>query len=309
MLEGGASSPSRQHEERPVSKDYPTLFGCEQGAGGHVVVIGLPYDRGTAPEHAGCAAAPQAVRRLSAPEVLRVKQGAIYDLARREIIFPGSVISDLGDLKYRPNQSDDDYLEFVTHAISLVAREGKRPLVLGGDHLVTLPVLRGLARAGRRVQIVQLDAHHDFDVIERGERPTHATFVSYIVAEELAEKVLQIGIRGLSWGVPPMPEGVACVKLSELGDALLPGVDVYLTVDTDAFDPSVAPAVQYPEPGGLTLSALGEVLAIFREKGLRGAGADWTEYSPALDPANCLTGRFILHGLAHIVRYLSEEPA
>jgi len=292
---------------RQPAKSFPTLFGCETGAGGNVVVIGLPYDRGSAPEHAGCAAAPHVVRRLSAPEVLRVKHGAIYDLARREIIFQGHVLSDLGDLKYRPGQSDDEYLEFLAHAILLVAREGKRPLMLGGDHLVTLFALRGIARAGRRVQVVQLDAHHDYDAIEFGERPTHATFVSFIAAERLAEKVIQIGVRGHSWGAPAALDGVVCAGLLELRDALLPGVDVYFTIDTDAFDPSVAPAVHFPEPGGLGFCALGEVLDIFRAKGLRGAGADWTEYSPSLDSANQLTGRFVLRGLAHVVRYLSNE--
>jgi arginase family enzyme len=76
-------------------------------------------------------------------------------------------------------------------------------------------------------------------------------------------------------------------------------------VDTDAFDPAVAPAVQFPQPMGLELGALLEVLDTFRDLGLRGAGADWTEYSPSLDPANLVTGRLVLHGLAHIVRYLS----
>lgn len=303
----GSQSKPMPDGTRSVAKSYPTLYGCEAGTGGSVVFIGLPYDRGTAPEHAGCAAAPQVVRRLSAPEVLRVKHGALYDLARRKIVFLGHVLSDLGDLKYRPSQSDDDFIEFVTHAVWLLAREGKRPLVLGGDHLVTLFALRGIARAGRRVQVVQLDAHHDYDAIELGERPTHATFVSFIAAERLAEKVLQVGVRGFSWGAPSVPDSVVCVALSELRTALLPGVDVYLTVDTDAFDPSVAPAVHFPEPGGLGFCALEEVLDILRVEGIRGAGADWTEYSPSLDSANQLTGRFVLHGLAHIVRYLSEE--
>lgn len=271
------------------------------------MVVGLPYDRGTAPEHAGAAAAPQVLRRLSAPEALCVKQGQLFDLARREVVFSGYVVSDLGDLRFRPNQSDDDYQEFVTNAVSLVAREGKRPLVLGGDHLVTLLALRGLVRAGRKVQIVQLDAHNDYDAMVPGERATHATFISFVVAEGLAEKVIQIGVRGLSWGAPPVPDGVVCVDLIGLRAALLPEVDVYLTVDTDAFDPSITPAVHYPEPGGLTFFALGEVMNSLRAAGLRGAGADWTEYSPALDTPNRLTGRFILQGLAQIIRYLSEE--
>jgi arginase family enzyme len=273
------------------------------------VVIGFPYDRGTTPEHAGCAEAPHTIRRLSEPEATRVKHGAIYDLATRAVVFPGHSLSDIGNLRYRPEQSDDDYLEFFTHSICLLAREGKRPLTLGGDHLATLLTLRGIARAGRRVQVVQLDAHHDYDAIGAGERPTHATFISFVASEGLVENVVQIGVRGMARGIPKPPDGVVCLPLSQLKEALLPGVDVYLTVDTDAFDPSVAPAVQFPLPMGLELGALLEVLNTFRDLGLRGAGADWTEYSPSLDPVNLLTGRLVLHGLAYIVQYLSAESS
>jgi arginase family enzyme len=290
-----------------VSKTYPTLFGCEQGSGGEIVVIGLPYDRGTPSDQPGCVLAPQLVRRISAPEVFCVKRGAVYDLAQKEVMFQGHLLSDLGDLKCRPSQSDDDYCEFVTHAVSLLVREHKVPLSLGGDHLITLLVLRGIARAGRKIQVVQLDAHHDYDFVESGELPTHATFVSFIAMENLAEKVIQVGVRGLSWDRPSPPDGVVCVELADLQSELIPGVDVYLTIDTDAFDPSVAPAVHFPIPGGLTFSVLEEVLNILRKSGLHAAGADWTEYSPALDSANYITGRFILQGLAHILRYLSSE--
>jgi arginase family enzyme len=217
------------------------------------------------------------------------------------------MLSDLGDLKFRPSQSDDNYLCFASNAIRLLSEAGKYPLVLGGDHLITLIALRGLAAAGRSVQIVQLDAHHDFDDVASDERPTHATFVNHVVSEGLAKQILQIGVRGLSWGAPKLPDRVRTIALSALRDELIPNVDVYLTIDTDAFDPAVAPAVHFPEPCGLSLGALAEVISTLRDMNLRGVGADWTEYAPVLDLPNYLTGRFVLRGLAAVLSYLASE--
>ena len=287
-----------------MSSTYPTLFGCEAGGGGRVVIAGVPYDRGTDPHRAGCAAAPNTLRRLSSPEQTRMRRGGLYDFARRECIVDGALVSDLGDLPFRVGQNDDAYLALVTSAARVIALEAKKPLFLGGDHLITLSALRGLAQAGHKLQVVQLDAHHDYEPIETGESPTHATFVAHVMAEGLATQVLQIGVRGLGSGEPPAPAGVTTIQLAELPSALEPGVGVYVTVDTDAFDPTVACAVGYPEPAGLPLAALGQVLASIRDAGLDLVGADWTEFNPRFDTANGLTGRVVLTGLGWLMQCL-----
>ena len=154
-----------------MSSTYPTLFGCEAGGGGRVGIAGVPYDRGTDPHRAGCAAAPNTLRRLSSPEQTRMRRGGLYDFARRECIVDGALVSDLGDLPFRVGQNDDAYLALVTSAARVIALEAKKPLFLGGDHLITLSALRGLAQAGHKLQVVQLDAHHDYEPIETGESP------------------------------------------------------------------------------------------------------------------------------------------
>ena len=291
-----------------MSSAYPTLFGCQTGGGGRVVIAGVPYDRGTDPHGAGCAAAPSTLRRLSAPGQVRMDRGGLHDLARRQRIVEGALVSDLGDLPFRVGQTDAVYLAHVANAARVIAIENKKPLFLGGDHVITLAALRGLARAGRKVQVVQIDAHHDYEPIEVGEQPTHATFVAHVAAERLAERVLQIGVRGFVGGEPEAPDGVTTIMLSDLPSSLLPGVDVYLTVDTDGFDPSIACAVGYPEPGGLPLSAVDDVLAHIRAAGLELVGADWTEFNPRFDTANGLTGRAILRGLGSLLRSLTADP-
>lgn len=290
-----------------MSRPYPTLFGCEAGADGQVVVIGVPYDRGTPPEQGGgCCRAPQCLRRLSAPEIIQVKNGLLFDLERRQEIFKGLVLSDLGDIRYRPERADEEYREFITNTASLIVAERKAPLFLGGDHLIALLALRGLARAGRSVQVLHLDAHLDYEPVKSDDLPTHSTFVSFIVTEGLAQRVIQIGSRGISWGVPPTPQAVISTRVSELHTALLPGVDLYLTIDTDVFDTSIAPAVNFPEPGGLTLAGLTDVLQVVQAAGLRAIGADWSEYNPVLDRDNFLTGRLVLSGLSQVIGFLSR---
>jgi arginase family enzyme len=281
-----------------MQSTYPTLFGCLQGAGGAIVCLGAAYDRGSSPDHSGAALAPAALRRASAPEVLRARQGGIYDLGLRRQLFEGDLLSDLGDIKFKASQTDDSYLELLAQAVALLVDEGRRPLILGGDHSVTLAVLRGFARAGARVQVVQLDAHHDYEEVSDGELPTHSTFITHVVGEGLAEKVIQIGVRGLSWGAPhPLPN-VSLLDCDKLGDALLPNLGVYLTVDVDAFDPMIAPAVHFPEPGGLVPADLEKLLLTLRKARLPVVGSDWCEYVPALDTANLITARFVLSGLA-----------
>lgn len=233
----------------------------------------------------------------------------LYDLARREVVVPKGCVSDLGDLRHRTQDSDDAYLSLVSDAMRVLVTEGKLPLLLGGDHLVTLAALRGISRAGRRIQVVQIDAHHDYEPITADDRPHHGSFIGHVVREGLTASVTQLGVRGLTWGEHPAPEGVRQVRLEALRESLLPGVDVYLTIDTDGFDPSVAGAVGFPEPDGLAFSALAEVLRQIDRAGLRLMGADWTEYNPAFDTANALTARTVVRGLAALLVALAGQPS
>lgn len=285
---------------------YPTLFGCLGGASGRAVVVGVPYDRGTAVQHAGCAAAPGALRQASAPSHCRTDLHGLYDHAAGRVVFEAGALSDLGDIRYKNEDTDRAYLEHIAEIVRVLGAEGRRPLVLGGDHLVTLAALRGLAAAGQTFQVVQLDAHHDYHPIRDDEQPTHASFISHVAREGLARKIVQIGVRGYSWGPHEPPLGVVTVRREALAAALEPGVPVYLTVDTDGFDPTVAGAVNYPEFEGLLL---GDLDAVLRDIGAHGRliGADWTEYNPSLDAKNSLTAHFIVRGLAKIAGLLTSD--
>lgn len=281
----------------------PTLFGCSAGGSGQIVVTGVPYDRSTCSNRAGSAAAPAHLRLLSSPEQFRLKSGNMFDLALKNKIFPGDALSDIGNIGFRQNlMNDDEYLNLISKSMEVICREKKKPLVLGGDHLSTLAILRGLRQAGAIFQVIHLDAHSDYDFLQFNERPTHASFMKCVVDESLSAQVLQIGVRGISSSNAIQVEAIRIISCMELRDCLIPNLDVYLTIDTDAFDPAIMPAVSYPVPEGLPFSALAEVLSIVKSMNLEILGADWMEYNPTYDTKNNITGQYILSGLASIIK-------
>lgn len=291
---------------RSMRAGLPTLFGCARGADAPIVCLGAAYDRGSPPRCAGAADAPSALRRASGPELVRVREGSLYDLRNGTKLFDGSSLSDLGDIRFKTGQSDSSYCELLLRAVELLAEAGKRMLILGGDHSITLSAIRGFARAGVRLQIVHLDAHHDYEDIAPDECPTHASFIGHIMAEGLVDHVFQIGVRGLSWGFPSPIDGVEAVPIGELAETLLPKVPVYLSIDADAFDPALVPAVHFPEPGGLTLTDLDAVLDAIEGAALPLLACDWTEFVPALDAPNNMAARTLLAGIARTISALER---
>lgn len=284
-----------------------TLYGSRSGAGAQVVVVGLPYSRGTTQHRQGAADGPDEIRKASQPFGIKLGSGRLVDLASGEAWAEGELVSDLGNIRFIPEkQTDDDYLTFVSQASEALFREQKQPLFLGGDHLITLAILRGLKACGQDVQVVHLDAHSDLGEIGEGERPTHGTFMALVHSEELCVRVLQLGVRGLGWGEPKLPVSFYRVTTASLVEYLLRDVPVYLTVDTDAFDPSCTPGVSFPQPDGLRMTDLRSVLDVLQSKGLRLLGADWVEYNPLFDTSNRITAKFITYGLGLILKTLSQ---
>jgi arginase family enzyme len=96
--------------------------------------------------------------------------------------------------------------------------------------------------------------------------PTHATFVAHLLREHGVRRVIQIGVRGVLPMSPALPDRLLPVRVDELKAALLPDVPVYLTIDTDGFDPSIAPAVGYPSSAATRPHAESTMPARTRER-------------------------------------------
>jgi agmatinase len=244
-------------------------------------IIGVPYDSSSTCRP-GSRYAPRRVREVS-------QDMETYDpvLGADASEAPAA---DLGDL--RETLSPSSVVSGVARVVQELSAAGKVVLLIGGDHLVTLGALSGL-RGG--LSLVVFDAHLDFrDEYPQGEKLSHATVLRR-AREGLVEEAVVVGARALSKEevdalrrdgrvrvVYPWSLGNLRDELSTLSER------VYVSVDIDVLDPSVAPGVGCPEPGGLTFNQLSELLLeVFDRKPV---GFDVVEVNPLVD-VNDVTSR------------------
>jgi agmatinase len=235
-------------------------------------LVGVPSDRNSSFLR-GSAAAPPVVRAvLFSPAGNMSTEGGL-DLGE-----PGR-IDDRGDLPLADTDGDFAVIESAF-------RELGRPFVaVGGDHAITYPILRGLCAGRQPVDILHFDAHPDlYDVLD-GNRLSHACPFARIMEDGLARRLVQVGIRAATAHQREQARrfGVETVFMDAFTPEAVPIPDgpLYVTVDLDGFDPSVAPGVAHPEPGGLTVRDVMAVLGRIHRPLL---GADVVELNPARDP-------------------------
>jgi len=252
-------------------------------------LVGVPFDLGLN-YRSGPRDAPEAVR--SASRLIRLMHPVTgvkpYDLCK---------VADLGDAPVNP-MSKDRSLALIQGFFEEVHAAGIRPISVGGDHTVPLPVLRALAKE-RPVGILQIDSHADILDELVGDKVNHATIMRRGHEEGLidASRVVQIGLRGSRFGEDDIKygqdAGYRCITIDEyeeMGRAaaiaeilrVLGDGSVYVTLDIDGLDPSFCPGTPVPEIGGLTprdvqvmLRALGQCDVV---------GADICEVAPCYDP-------------------------
>jgi arginase len=196
------------------------------------------------------------------------------------------LLEDAGDLAF---DVVDDVPTAIEVGIGGLLDSGATPILLGGDHSITWPIVHAIRRAHpSRLTILHLDAHPDlYDQFE-GNRLSHACPFARIMEEGLANQLVQIGIRTMTghqqeqarrFGVEvtPMRSGLQAMVTS----ARRMEGPVYLSVDLDVLDPAFAPGVSHPEPGGLTTRELITILQAIPRGRL--VGADLVELNPLND--------------------------
>ena len=252
-------------------------------------LIGVPFDGGVT-NRSGTRHGPRAVREQST--LLRRFNGATgvqpFALAR---------VRDLGDCWLEQPYELEGALEEIAAFYRGVVGAGVIPLSVGGDHSVTLPILRAVGQS-RPVGMVHIDAHCDTGDDYMGSRFHHGAPFRRAVDEGLLDpkRVIQIGIRGTTndpdmWGFSQR-SGMRVLPMDEFHDQgwrfaaaearrVVGDGPVYLSFDIDSLDPSQAPGTGTPEAGGIT--AL-EALRLLRElRGLDFVGGDLVEVSPPFD--------------------------
>ncbi|WGI20961.1 agmatinase [Amylibacter sp. IMCC11727] len=254
-------------------------------------LIGVPWDSGTTnrpgPRHG--------------PRQLRDYSTMIRAMNPVNGINPFALTNcaDLGDVGANPSDIQDAMRQ-ITEFYSAITGAGIIPMTAGGDHLVSLPVLRGLAQNGP-LGMIHFDAHTDlFDTYFGGFKYTHGTPFRRAIEERLLDpkRVVQIGIRGtayntedIDWG---LEQGVTIIRIEELFDRGIPDVmaqardiagtqPTYCSFDIDVIDPAFAPGTGTPEIGGVTSF---QAQQLVRElSGVNLVGADLVEVSPPFDPS------------------------
>jgi len=253
--------------------------------------VGVPLDTGTS-NRSGARFGPRQIRAESC--LIRP-----YNMATRAAPFDSLSIADIGDVAINTFNLQKS-MGIIEKAYDEIIADGCRPLTLGGDHTITLPILRAIKRKYGPVGMVHVDAHADINDNMFGEPIAHGTPFRRAVEEGLIDgkRVAQIGLRGTGYAAEdfdwPRSQGFRVVQAEECWyKSLAPLMEeirkklgkgpVYLTFDIDGLDPSQAPGTGTPEIGGLTTIQGMEIIRGCR--GLDIVGGDLVEVSPPYDPA------------------------
>jgi arginase len=244
-----------------------------------VGVLGIPFDANSS-FRPGPARAPGVIRRALGSEA-----GNPYS-ERGIRVWPSHAVVDHGDLKVasraRVRAPIDAIERGVAHALAITPQL----VLLGGDHAVTYPAVRAMSQRWGRLSVLHFDAHPDMYPDYEGNRYSHASPMARILEEGLVDRLVQVGIRS------PSPEQTAVAR--KYGVEVHPAHDLgrlsrlrfstilYVSIDIDGLDPAYAPGVSHPEPGGLTVRQILDVIGGVRAKKL--AGGDVVELNPMLDP-------------------------
>jgi len=191
------------------------------------------------------------------------------------------LLSDSGDLPLAEADGDD---ALIAAAVAEAAADGAVPLLIGGDHSITVPAMEALAAAHGAVDILHFDAHPDLYDDFDGNPRSHASPFARIMERGLARRLVQVGIRTLNRHCRAQAErfGVEIVEMRHFSAEAVPQPDgpLYISIDLDGFDPAFAPGVSHHEPGGLSVR---DVLAVLDRVRSPVVGADVVEYNPTRD--------------------------
>jgi agmatinase len=243
-----------------------------------VALLGVPYDASSSYQR-GPAGAPVLIR-----EALWSETGNTW--TEGGIDLKDGRLDDEGDLWFNEREPGVEARARIEDAVGSIVDSGRRPLLLGGDHSITYPALRGVRHHYKKLAILHLDAHPDLYHEFQGDRYSHACPFARIMEEDLADRLVQVGIRTMTGHQREQADkfGVEVIDMRAWRDGMPLRFDmpVYLSLDLDAIDPGFAPGVSHREPGGLTVR---QALGIIQSLEAPLAGADVVEFNPLNDPS------------------------
>ena len=242
---------------------------------GTVAILGVPLDENSSFMR-GPALAPLRIREVLHSGSMNLCAESGVDLGTEPRL------TDLGDLAL--DESTRAFKQIESAISSLVERH-TRVLSLGGDHSVTYPIVRAYASSYPRLSILHFDAHPDLYQDYEGNRYSNACPFARIMEENLAARLVQVGIRTMNPHQQVQAErfGVEVIDMQSWQSGIRPALEgpIYLSLDMDALDPAFAPGVSHHEPGGLSTR---EVIQLVQGLPAPIVGADIVEFNPKRDP-------------------------
>jgi arginase len=212
-----------------------------------LAILGVPFDEKSCFLR-GAALGPAAIRAASTGKALNPCTELGVDLEH------DTVLADLGDVD-TSGDVDKTFLRTET-GVGQILKKRARPIILGGDHSITYPVSRALAKAYKALDILHFDAHPDFYEDLYGDRYSHACPFARIMEDGLAQGLVQVGIRAATADQRANAKryGSRLVEMKDFDDDLVLEFSrpLYISFDLDAIDPAFAPGVSHHEPGGLS---------------------------------------------------------
>lgn len=317
------------HLTEPASRTFfgvPSVRDLEDLAS-EVAFLGVPYDGGT-PEPGiptGQRGGPAAVRDASVA-ILDYRpsdqdgrdQGSAgwYDVEAGSDHLAGVTMADIGDVAIQGSDTEGNYAR-ITEAARAVSAAGSLMVAIGGDHSISYPLGLGTAEAAGGFDVVHIDAHADFYDELDGSRLTGASQLRRLAEMPSVGRVGAIGLRnadrvevddllelGGAWAttrdvVDKGADEVAAATVTE-------GAPLYVTVDLDVLDGSIAPGHSLTEPGGLTYRQLRGILGAVARRG-RVIAFDIAELNPSLDPSGA-TARVAAWAATHFLCEIFDQP-
>jgi agmatinase/guanidinopropionase len=256
-----------------------------------VAVLGVPYDASVT-NRTGCRFGPRKIRECSSMIWGYHTKFAVTPMRDMNVI-------DYGDVDVIPTDAVVN-LEPIQAAARAIIEAGAIPLTLGGDHSISFPLLREVARKHGKLSVIHFDSHMDTWEGTHGQRYSHATPFRRAIEEGLINtaEYIQIGIRGPEESPADIQDaldlGAHIIPIEQVMDGGTAAVieevrkritgPVYVSLDIDVADPAYAPGTGTPEVGGLTSY---QILQLIRGlRGLNFVGFDVVEVSPPYDHAD-----------------------
>jgi agmatinase len=294
--------------KRPACLDWDAIDA-------DVAVLGVPYDMGTQ-YRSGARFGPRAIREAST--LFSFGHSGAYDHEDDVVYLPTDRVRivDIGDADIVHTDTAASHAN-TERAVRKILERNALPVVLGGDHAVNIPCVRAFSDRPP-IHIVQIDAHLDFVDVRHGVREGHGNPMRRASEQPHVTGLTQLGIRNVS---STSREGYMearshgsvirsvrqCRALGTKGvlDLIPAGARYYLTIDIDAFDPSIAPGTGTPSHGGFLYWEVMELLQGLARRG-EIVGIDLVEVAPSYDPSG-ITAMLAAQVLLNLLGYVFHE--